>query len=225
MGYEQSSNCWYRDVCDLDDCDNCIRYMEMKYLLDNSQIPKNRQVPISLEAGVDYEAFCQLADIKDDIVQEVSNGLNLFICSKETGNGKTSWAIKLLLKYFDEIWAGNGFRIRGLFIHVPTFLNELKDFDNPISQSYKEQILTADLVVWDDIASYRLSDYDITQLLTYIDRRVLQNRANIYTANVISFASLTNNVGARLASRIWNTSSVIELKGKDKRYGSTTDIE
>ena len=120
---KRKTDCWYNKVCSYDSCINCIRYAEMKYLMENSGIPKARQMPISLEAGRDYDAFVSLALIKDNILQFVERGDNLYICSEETGNGKTSWAIKILLKYFDRVWAGNGFKVRGYFQHVPMLFN------------------------------------------------------------------------------------------------------
>ena len=126
----RNEKCWYKDVCTCESCTNCLRYAEMKYLMDNSGLSKNRQQPIYLDGGNDRQAFLRLADIKKDIVAFVENGESLYIFSEYTGNGKTSWAIKLLHKYFDEIWAGNGFNPRGYFIHVPVLLNKLKEFSD-----------------------------------------------------------------------------------------------
>lgn len=225
MDLKRNFNCWYKDVCTLSNCDGCIRYLEMKYLLDNSGIPKNRQLPITLEAGVDYDEFLRLAAVKENIDDYVNEGFNLYITSHDTGNGKTSWAIKLLLKYFDSVWPGNGFRVRGLFVYVPTLLAQLKNFESPLSDEYKQALLNTDLVVWDDIASTKLSEYDHAQLLSYIDSRVLNKKANIYTGNIVSLSGLQLAIGPRLASRIWNTSLVIEFKGKDRRNGCTSDSE
>lgn len=195
----------------------------MKYLMDNSGIPKNRQYPQALVAGIDYDAFMQLSDIKDDIITFVESGQNLYLCSENTGNGKTSWSIKLMLKYFDQMWAGNGFKERGLFIHVPTFLSKLKNFNDPLLASYKESVSNVDLICWDDIASTKLSEYDISQLLIFIDQRIVDGKANIFTGNITTEQNLEKVLGSRLASRIWNTSEVIKLVGKDRRHGSLTD--
>ena len=219
----RNENCWYKNVCTYDSCMNCIRYSEMKYLMDNSGIPKNRQYPQALVAGIDYDAFMQLSDIKDDIVTFVERGQNLYLCSENTGNGKTSWSIKLMLKYFDQMWAGNGFKERGLFIHVPTFLSKLKNFNDPLLTSYKESVSNVDLICWDDIASTKLSEYDISQLLIFIDQRIVDGKANIFTGNIVTEQNLEKVLGSRLASRIWNTSEVIKLVGKDRRHGSLTD--
>lgn len=209
-------DCWYRYVCTYDNCVNCIRYSEMKYLTENSGLPKKKQIPIQLDGSCDVKAFQMLSEIKDDIVNFVDNGESLYIFSEYTGNGKTSWAVKLLLKYFDSIWAGNGFRVRGYFQHVPTLFNTLKDFSKS-HEALKNTLETADIVVWDDIASTKLSDYDQQQLLILIDNRVSDGLANIYTGNLTSHEALTKAVGERLASRIWNMSTLVEFIGKDRR--------
>lgn len=212
----RNEDCWYRDVCTYDQCVNCIRYSEMKYLMENCGLPRKKQSPIQLDGSRDPKAFKLLADIKDDIFNFVSNGESLYIFSEYTGNGKTSWSIKLLLKYFDCIWAGNGFRVRGYFQHVPTLFNVLKDFSKS-HEALKNTLATADVVVWDDIASTKISDYDQQQLLTLIDARVSEGLSNIYTGNITSHEALTKAVGDRLASRIWNLSTLVEFKGKDRR--------
>lgn len=189
----------------------------MKYLTDNSGIPINKQLPQTLISGIDLKKFQRLGDIKNDIVNFVESGNNLYICSSNTGNGKTSWALKLLLKYFDQIWAGNGFRVRGMFVNVPTLLLQLKNFNNPLSEEYKHNLMEADLIVWDELASTSISNYDYGNLLMFLDYRIFSDKANIFTSNAVSKEELEKNVGAKLASRIWNCSEVIEFKGKDRR--------
>ena len=212
----RNNQCWYKNVCTYDQCVNCIRYSEMKYLMENSGLPKKKQVPIKLDGGRDKLAFHLLADIKDDMLRFVERGESLYIYSEYTGNGKTSWAIKLLLKYFDTIWAGNGFRVRGYFQHVPMLFNTLKDFSKS-HEVLKSTLEMVDLVVWDDIASTKLSDFDRQQLLTLIDARVSCGLSNIYTGNITTQSALELAVGDRLASRIWNMSTLVEFKGKDRR--------
>ncbi len=210
-------DCWYKEVCTNDSCDSCIRYAEMKYLMECSGIPEKRQYPEKLIGDEDLDAFVRLAEIKDNISDFVERGKNLYICSKYTGNGKTSWAIKLLLKYFDTVWAGNGFKMRGLFVNVPTLLISLKDFDNPNLAELKNNLLLADLIVWDDIAASYMTNYDLTQLMMYIDQRVLLQKSNIFTGNLTTESQLKKMLGDRLASRVWNTSEVVEFVGKDRR--------
>lgn len=216
-------DCWYRDVClaDVCECENCIRFAEMQYLMETSNLPKAKQQPQLLRTPTnDIKAYKRLSDIKSNIIEFVDNGHQLFITSEITGNGKTSWAIKLLLKYFDEIWAGNGFNVRGLFINVPMFLLKSKDFKNtdPQFEQMKRDILSADLIIWDDIASTTMTNYDNTQLLMYLDARTLEQKANIFTGNITDRNELEKRLGKRLASRVWaRDTEVIEFKGGDVR--------
>ena len=218
MVRERNSECWYHAVCNMDNsCDACIRYVEMKFLMDHSGLPKAKQKPIKLSPSTgDYEAFCDLQNIKDNIVEFVNSGKNLYI-GGTVGNGKTSWAIKLLLKYFDEIWAGNGFRVRGLFVHVPTLLAKLKNFDDPLSREDRINLSKADLIIWDEIGDTGMSNYDYTQLIMILNDRMLCERSNIFTSNLYTKADTIKHLGDRLSSRVWNTSEIIILKGKDRR--------
>lgn len=222
----RNEQCWYKDVCTKESCDNCIRFEEMQFLIEHSGIPHSRQKPQKLFAEVDYNQFIELTNIKNNIVSFVEGGSNLYICSKETGNGKTSWAIKILLKYFDEIWAGNGFRVRGYFIHVPSMLNMLKDFGNEKLSMFRETLSKVDLLVWDDIAATKMSDYDLGQFTIILDERINEGKSNIFTSNITEMSELQKMMGDRLTSRIWHCSRIIEFKGKDRRaYGSTADTE
>ena len=105
----------------------------------------------------------------------------------------------------------------GMFIYVPEFLTRLKDFNNPLPSSYLESIKKAPLVIWDDIGAGKISEYDYTQLLIYINARQMAGKANIYTSNYIKLDKLAEQIGSRLASRIFTASEIIELKGKDRR--------
>lgn len=200
-------------------CDACVRYSEMLYLMQHSGLPEAKWHPIDLYADSknDVKMFKRLAGIKKHIVEFVESGENLYIASDGTGNGKTSWAIKLLFRYFDQIWAGNGFRTRGMFVHVPTYLSALKDFKNPLPAEYKKAVEECDLVIWDDIASSELSNYDYGNLLTTVDKRILAERSNIYTSNISDGDKLVVALGTRLSSRILNCSQTIILDGKDQR--------
>ena len=214
-------DCWYKSVCQKECSNACIRYLEMKHLMENSNIPKAKQIPQTLTAPTcDLEAFKRLAEIKNHIVDFVDCGCNFYIASTITGNGKTSWAIKLMLKYFDSIWAGNGFRTRAIFIHVPSFLLKCKDFSKKdvAFEEMKSLLTSVDLVVWDDIASTDVSAYDYSQLLMYIDSRLLDERSNIFTGNYDDRTALEKRLGMKLASRIWSdTTEVIVFKGGDMR--------
>ena len=217
-------NCWYKNSCikfKENQCNsNCIRYTEMNYLMNSSNIPEAKQYKNELiPEKIDLEKFKYLNEIKNDILNFVNNGENLYIYSQNFGNGKTTWAIKLMQKYFDNIWAGNGFKQRGLFIHTPSFLTKFKEVMNKKDEEFenlKKQLVEVDLVIWDDIAAGKLTDFDHTNLLTYIDQRKLNEKSNIYTGN-LNEKELIIALGNRLKSRVWNDSFKVELKGNDRR--------
>ena len=216
--------CWYEEVCGSkkEDCHKtCARYHEMKFLMDNSNIPKNKQRPLALyPSECDLQAFQRLAEIKDNIVDFVAEGKNLYICSSVVGNGKTSWALKLLMKYFDEVWDGNGFIPRGVIVHIPTFLIKCKDFktEDAEFEELKKRLLEVDLVVWDDIAGVTMSNYDYSQLLVYLDAREFKGLANIFTGNITNRDTLVNALGSKITSRVWNSNTeIVEFKGGERR--------
>ena len=216
-------NCWYRDVCGLykaDRCDNhCIRFSQMKHLITASCLPKTLCYPVALEPQtVDLPAFIQLAEIKENIVDFVNNGQNLYIYSCNTGNGKTSWSAKLMLKYFDEIWHINAYSDKGIFVSVSDFLVNMRLFgyNNTKNETLIQKIKNLDIVIWDDIAVGQLTAQDLDLLYSLINFRVLHGRSNIFTGN-LDGEQLKEIMGSRLYSRIWETSTVIELRGSDRR--------
>jgi DNA replication protein DnaC len=214
-------DCIYKDVCTQDCKDNCIRFLEMDYLLHTSNIPKSKQKALPLiPDSCDMDSFIELSNIRDNIKEFVETSQNLYLYSENCGNGKTSWAIKLMLQYFNEVWAGNGFTNRGVFIHVPTFLIKYKSTISKPDEDFehlKDKILNTDLVIWDDIASTKLSEYDYSILLTYLDQRTLYEKSNIFTGNILP-EKLSQVIGLRLASRICGDNTIkIQLKGGDNR--------
>ncbi len=188
--------------------------------MQNSGIPRNKQYSVLLTPSKqDVQAFVTLKEIKDDIIAFVENGESVYIYSHNFGNGKTTWAIKLMQKYFDKVWAGNGFRCRGIFIHVPTFLTKIKEGISRKDEDFetlKSRLMTVDLVIWDDIAATKLGDFDHANLLTYIDQRKLNQLSNIYTGN-LDQDELQEALGNRLASRVWNDSIRVKFVGADRR--------
>ena len=225
MKYSESytPECWYRGVCDkyTGECEkSCSRYVKMRYMMSNSNIPVAKRVPIKLTPSkVDIEAFKRLSEIKDDIYNFVCDGKSLYITSKVVGNGKTSFSLKILMHYFETVLDG-GFEVRGVFVHVPTFLVKLKEFNTTDKdfEELKKRLMYADLVVWDDIASTDMSAYDISQLTTYIDGRTMNELSNIYTGNIVSRENMQEVLGARLTSRIWNSKTeIVEFFGGERR--------
>lgn len=215
-------NCWYNLFCSKkeDNCEvNCLRYNNMKILVDNSGLPYDLQFPqLLLPEEIDKKSFDSLNNIKKNIDVFVKEGGLLYLWGKNCGNGKTTWSSKLLMSYFDKIWVFSQLKCRGIYLYAPTFLNALKTqfLNNNNLLEYINNIKNADLTIIDDLGVGKLSDYDKTNLLDIIDYRLNNHKATIFTSN-LDYAQLEELFGNRLASRIYHSSTVIELRGKDKR--------
>ena len=217
MEKSKNTDCWYQEVCD-EDCTNCFKYKTMKWQFDNCGLPKAKYKTIKLiPQQADRETFKHLAEIRKNILDFVDSGKNLYICGNNPGSGKTSWAIKMLQTYFHYKAETNMWNLKGMFVSVPTYLLSAKDFNNPMSNEYKKNLRNVDLLILDDIAVTGISEYDYLQLFTLIDERMMAEKSIIFTSNVTNVNTLVKSVGDRLASRIWNNSEVIEIKGGDMR--------
>lgn len=202
--------------------DEEMKQHKLNYIYNYSYIPVNKRkhTPLRIdEDGTDRDEFITLCTIEKDINSFVANGDNLFIHSVQCGNGKTSWALRLMNTFFTNIVDTSGFRCRGLFINVPQFLLALKDNISVKSEyitDIKENVLKADLIIWDDIGTKSLTPYESENLIAMIDARMNLGKSNIFTSNLTN-DELKVYIGDRLASRIKGCTYNIELHGKDKR--------
>lgn len=215
--------CHFYDSCNHKDCNTfCLRKYKTDYYFDRGLIPLNRRGRIALRIdadGRDEVPFTELSNIERNIETFVEGGNNLYIHSSIAGNGKTSWAFRLLRAYVDSVWYRKEMKPIVLFIGVPRFLLELKANISQRSE-YIEHIescvLDCDLVVWDDIGSKNGTEFEVSHLLSIIDTRINNGKSNIYTSN-LDKEELHNILGDRLYSRIYNYSKCVEFVGRDKR--------
>lgn len=214
----RNKDCIYESVCKNKCTSSCMRYIQFSRLLELSRLPKAYHKPIKLiPVEVDKEAYEELVDIKNNICEFVESGKNLYIASTTPGNAKTTWSAKLMLNYFDKVWPRSYDVTKGLFVYVPSFLLDIKNFDE--RPEYIDRIKDADLVIWDDIAVDKLTSFEHEQLLQFIDYRIQNGLSNIYTSNIVDFEQLKNFVGGRLASRVYNSARVINFVSLDFRAG------
>ena len=219
------SKCFLYDRCNHKDCDKdfCLRKYKMDSLYSAALMTESQKQHVVLKVDpdrTDYDQFQQLAAIEQNICAFIQEGKNLYLHSANCGNGKSSWSVRLAEAYFNKIWARSEPKCRVLFISVPRFLLALKD-NISTKSSYveyiKENVLEADLVIWDDIAAKMGSEFELTHLLNIIDNRLSLGKSNIYTSN-LNRQQLYTALGERLTSRIANMSLDIELFGADKRF-------
>ncbi len=201
-------------------CQKIFRLRELfkDALLTDSQMMHSKMPLYIDEDNTDLAEFRKLSEIEKNIETFVSDGHNLYLYSPYAGNGKTSWSIRLIAAYFDRIWY-KYISGKALFINVPRFLLELKSSIS-IQSSYidhiKANIRTADLVIWDDIGTKVGTEFELENLLSYINARADLGKANIYTSNITP-EDLSGVLGGRLYSRVVSMSTQIELRGSDKR--------
>lgn len=220
------NSCWYKNKCTNKCSDSCIRYKLMHSLFSQSNLPECQWDYKTLHCGkYDLESFKQLNSISESIVDFVACGNQLYIHSSNCGNGKTSWAIRLMWSYFDKIWHKSSFDCKALFVNTSKFLYNCK---RSISQSVEgfedlcNLISTVDLVVWDDITCAKVTDYEHQILFQYIEDRICSGKANIFTGNH-NRDDCVEIIGDRLTSRIFSDYSVEFLEGDKRGYGRASN--
>ena len=227
-----SDDCYQKDTCwkyqTKEDCECktsnifCPKLFRLDYLFDAALLSHKQRVRIPLlldEDGTDREAFNLLKEIELNIDSFVSEGKHLYIHSTTCGNGKTAWSLRLLQAYFSNIWYKSDLRCRALFISVPRYLQALKDSINTPSEyvnHIKSNILTADIVVFDEIGTKVATPFELENLLNMINSRIDLGKSNIYTSNMRDF-EVKEKLGERLYSRVLNLSTCLEFSGADKR--------
>ena len=224
--FEVCKNCWLKEEC-CDDCQCsntfCVKQFKLNKLYENALITMKQRARITLLLDTDEsddDNFKYLSTIEANILNFVSSGGNIYIHSSITGNGKTSWALRLVQSYFNSIWYEASLEdCRALFINVPRYLLELKDNISQKSdyvQHIKKNVLNADIVIWDEVGTKGLTQFEHENILNLINARIDMGKANIYTSN-LDDEELHQVVGDRLYSRIVLLSDEVELLGADKR--------
>lgn len=184
--------CYASDYCQKDksSCsDVCGGYRVLRALYNLSRIPERYRYTIALkpENGEDLEAFTTLDNYKNDVLSMVDEGRGLYIWGKSTGNGKTSWACKIMSYFFRKIAFNTGLENEGLYIFLPTFLEDLRDnYDNkdPEFDEVLRMIKTCRLLIIDDIGAERVTDWVRERMVSIINTRVSNNLTTIYTSNL-----------------------------------------
>ena len=208
--------------CNLEDKIFCIKLFKLDYLYNESLLTdqQRRYIALRIDAdGTDRDEFLRLKDIESNIENFIENGESLYIYSSNCGNGKTAWSIRLIQSYFNNIWYKCDLNCKALFINVPRFLLALKDSisnENPYVEHIRKNVLSADIVVWDEIGTKAVTQFEHEHLLSLINARIDSNKSQIFTSN-LEPEELREAVGERLYSRVVNLSNIIQLKGSDKR--------
>ena len=216
--------CYAEDYCkkDKSSCSEvCGGYRVLRALYSLSRIPIKYQYRMDLiPDDKDLRAFEALNDFKENILDHVNKGEGLYIWGENTGNGKTSWACKIMGYYFRKIAFSSGLENEGLYIYLPTFLDDLRNSYNTSSSEFDEElemVKNCKLLIVDDIGAERVTEWVRERLVSIINTRVSNGLCTIYTSN-LSLKGLTDKLGDdRISSRIKGSVQELNLVGKDNR--------
>ena len=202
---------------------------KLNNLFELSGLPKKYFEPQHLvKREVDAECWDWLEDVRNNIVEEVQRGLNIVITSTIVGNGKTSWAVRLLQRYLAETALDGRMVEKGMFVVSAQLLTEFGDYN--YFQTMKEflerfeKLKTCDLLVIDEIGGGSLTKASYPYLYDLVNYRVDNNLSTIYTTNYTD-EEVINLLGQRLYSRIYDTSVVIEFEASNVRGLEADEIE
>lgn len=197
-------------------------------LLNNSLLPKKYQSPQQLvKRKDDEEAWDFLEDVRKNIVQEVKAGSVFVIASSNVGNGKTSWAIRLLQRYLAETALDGTISDKGMFINYTSLVTNMSDFKYRDTSEYREyltRLKTCELLVVDELGGAGINKISYPLIYEIIDTRNNQQLSTIYTTN-LDESVLKDQLGERLFSRVYDYSTLVEFYSDNVRGYSVEDIE
>ena len=193
--------------------------MNYEYLQNKCNVPKTMQGEIKLNSGMDLEKYKYLDYVKTNIEEFIKNGCNLYIYSPFIGNGKTSWAVKILKQHIKNVCENGNTdtdtNLVGLFVNVDEFfVTQVKPLR--IDQSYIKLCQQVDLLVLDDIGATPLSSLEEQVLRSIIDTRLINGKSTIYTSSVID-DTLYNVAGDRIANKVLESCTIVEFTNRSLR--------
>lgn len=208
---------------------NNIWNKKVHQLLVESGVPKKYYVPQKLvRRQVDKQLWDFLEEYRNDVVNKVHNGNNLVITSSIVGNGKTSWAIRLLQRYIAETALDGDLGDKGVFCVCSNMLEIFGDFgyfETSIEFfDYLNLLKNCKLLVIDEIGSGRITPVSYNHFYDLINYRVDNGLTTIYTTNY-SDERIQEVLGERLYSRIYHTATVLEFRADNVRGYSYEEVE
>jgi DNA replication protein DnaC len=137
------------------------------------------------------------------------------------GVGKTHLSVALLKQVILEKHDA------GLFYDFRDLLREIQSSWNSVSQASELEVLrpvlAADVLVLDELGANKPTEWVRDTIAHIINCRYNEKKLTIFTSNYPDVAerageeTLTDRIGARLRSRLYEMCKVIEIKGKDFR--------
>lgn len=134
--------------------------------------------------------------------EKIEGGQGLLLLGR-SGTGKTHLACAIANALKD--------RYSVVFAYVPILLEKMRTTNVPL-----EPLLSADLLILDDIGSERETDWTKERLLIIVDGRLNNLKPTVFTTNY-DLSDLDARVGMRAASRILGHNLQLVLQGPDWR--------
>lgn len=210
----------------------CSAKFRLEAALKLSNIPKaymNANIYNTSQEGMGKESLAVLDEYVEDILDVVKSGTNFFFFGESPGTGKTHLAMVLLNQFIYKSCVTSMFDFEnplGLFVVHADLMDDLRyRRAEDYVQSNLEMVMTAPLLVLDDVGSGTSSPFTRDQTYQIINNRVNNGLSTIYTSN-LSLASLGHHevLGARTVSRITQNCIWTLVNGVDRRIASARRV-
>ncbi|MBI4469469.1 MAG: ATP-binding protein [Acidobacteria bacterium] len=176
--------------------------------------PQGAQLSREMQSQRDGLLYCR------NFVREFPNVDRGLLLMGPVGVGKTHLAVATLKELIRRM------RARCIFYDFRDLLKEIQDTYNPISQTSELRILApiynAEVLVLDELGAAKPTAWVQDTMTQIINTRYNRNKPTIFTTNYpdkppAQEESLTDRVGARLRSRLYEMCREVPIEGHDFR--------
>lgn len=174
-----------------------------------------RKTPNQGETMSPYENMQRTFDnIQNGYLSDFSNhNLNLLFFGS-SGTGKSFLSHCIAKNLMD-----NGFLV--VYKTADELLKNLNEIrfnkDKERFKDLENLILECDLLIIDDLGTEIINDYNLSELFTFLNNKLLKNKKMLISTN-LSISELTQTYGERISSRLIGNFTSIKFFGDDIRF-------
>ena len=209
------------------ECD-CKRSMHQEQLLKNARIP-SRYLTCSLDNYIPQGSADSASYKSQFIAKKLAAGfienfpdVNVgLLFMGPCGIGKTHLAIATLIALI-----GNK-GVQCLFYDFRDLLKEIQNTYRPESEITESQIISSvvntEVLLIDELGAWKPTDWARDTMTYIVTQRYNENRLTLFTTNYLddpitrNEESLTDRIGVRLRSRLFDMSQAVLMSGEDFR--------
>lgn len=223
-----AASCWARESCKQHEilCSTaCSYYIDMRYQIELSGLPKRFQKYQVDTLPEDTYALEIIKRYAKDINERINSGQGLYLYGG-VGVGKTTVACAIAMTYIvekslEDLRNGNKTKQLVQYANTADLLDLIKKgFDDADAQAIANKkiqaLRKAPLVILDDLAAEKPSEWVRERLLTIVNDRYENELATIVTSN-LTIAELVEPLGQRIRSRVEGLTFPLKFEGKDRR--------